>query len=625
MVPESGVPFLTDLKILTPGVTITPVFDPSVNTYGMDIPAGIDTVTLQPVKRDGQRLFVTLKSRGYTTVTKAVAEVTDTIMLTASDFEDNYVNMDLTICGDDAERTVTFRVNKWFSAAEMSKQSCRAQFHVTPQINFMNDPNGLVYDPTDGYWHMFYQYSPQYTMGQQSWAHVRSRDLVSWEQMPLALQVDDIGRMYSGSAVALTAEEAARPGLYDGIFADNAPGESRLILFYTNAGTDGKQRQMTAYSGDHGVTWTKYNGGKPIIDNDMSLSGNKFGDPKVFRIPEDTVNWYMVTIGKAQLFASSDLIRWTKVQDIRYIDGETYAEAPDGIIFSECPGLNPVTQEETGEQKWIYSGSDAFFVVGSMSLDADTGYYRWQAESRRIVPEGNFYMHGSPSHPENFGKYAGMTFYEDGTGMGRTIGISWIKDSLWVNGKQFSGYQTLPYEWKLKKNRSGGYAIINQPVEEVNALHGGTLFSADDRTVTPADGNILESVTGAFFDLQAEITPGSATSFGFKVRKGTEQEIVLSYSPSAEKMRLDVSQTVACYGSGVWQQSAELVNGRIRLRLLVDQGVVEAFGNDGEAAISTAVMTDNDKTGMEFFVEGGSVTLNILRIYRMNSIYTAHL
>ncbi|MBQ6946791.1 MAG: hypothetical protein IJN42_01990, partial [Clostridia bacterium] len=415
---------LADFEIKTEGVTITPAFDPDVNIYGMDIQGGIDSVVLKPVKKNAdQKIYYTLKNREYKTVTKAKTEVTDTITLTAEDFIENYVNMDLTVVSPGgSERTVTFRINKWFTAEELSEQPYRAQFHITPQINFMNDPNGMVYDPTDGYWHVHYQYSPQNTMGQQSWAHVRSKDLVSWEQMPLSLQVDDLGRIYSGSAISLTEEEAKNPAIYDGIFADNKEGESRLIAFYTNAGVDGLQRQCTAYSKDHGITWTKYEDGAPIIDNDQSISGGKFGDPKVFKIPGDNTHWYMVTIGKAQMFVSSDLIHWEKVQTLKYREEDSYTDATDGIINSECPGMNPVMLEGTDEVKWIYSGSDTFYVVGNMVKNETTGYYNWVAESARIPNESNYALYNVSNQPETYGKYAGMTFYEDGTGKGRTIG-----------------------------------------------------------------------------------------------------------------------------------------------------------------------------------------------------------
>ena len=41
------------------------------------------------------------------------------------------------------------KVNKMFSAAELSQEAYRPQFHFSPETNFMNDPNGLVYDPSN--------------------------------------------------------------------------------------------------------------------------------------------------------------------------------------------------------------------------------------------------------------------------------------------------------------------------------------------------------------------------------------------------------------------------------------------------------------------------------------------
>jgi len=613
---------LKDFEILTDGVTITPQFAPDVSIYAMDIRGGIDTVTLRPVKEEGvEKIFYTLKTREYKEITREQTEVTETITLTSEDFINNYVNMDLLLVSGDFERTITFRINKWFTNEELAAQKYRSQFHVTPQINYMNDPNGMVYDPTDGYWHLHYQYSPQISIGQQSWGHVRSKDLVNWEQMPVSLQVDDLGRMYSGSAISLTEEQAADPHIYDGIFNDNKAGESRLIAFYTNAGVDGKQRQCTAYSKDHGVTWIKYNGGQAIIDNDMSISGNKFGDPKVFRIPEDDEHWYMVTCGLAQMFVSADLIHWEKVQELRYTDGETYEETPSGIIRCECPGMNPVILEGTNETKWIFSGCDGFYVVGNMVKDETTGYYNWIAESRRIDNESNFLTLGGSSKGDTFGKYAGMTFYEDGTGKGRVIGVSFVYDGTVPIDKIHKSYQTLPYEWKLTKNSSGEYVIINAPVEEIDKLHGDLLFSAENRVVAENE-NILSDTTGILFDMETVIDMGDAEQVGVRVRKGASEEIELVYDALCNKLTVDVSSVRYKRQSGIFSQPLEMKNGKVKLRMIVDQGILEVFGNDGESSISTNALTDLENIGMEFFVRGGTVTVESMMIHDMKSMYS---
>lgn len=74
------------------------------------------------------------------------------------------MNVDVTIESNSFTSIVNFAVNKWTSTEDLANEEYRAQFHITPQSNFMNDPNGMVYDSTDGYWHVYYQYSTKTTL-----------------------------------------------------------------------------------------------------------------------------------------------------------------------------------------------------------------------------------------------------------------------------------------------------------------------------------------------------------------------------------------------------------------------------------------------------------------------------
>ena len=86
------------------------------------------------------------------------------------------------------------------NAATTYRERYRPQYHFTPAMNWMNDPNGMVY--YDGEYHLFYQYNPfGNKWGHMSWGHAVSPDLVHWEHLPVALQEENGVMVFSGSAV----------------------------------------------------------------------------------------------------------------------------------------------------------------------------------------------------------------------------------------------------------------------------------------------------------------------------------------------------------------------------------------------------------------------------------------
>ena len=81
----------------------------------------------------------------------------------------------------------------------------RPEFHVTGGIGWINDPNGFsVYK---GEYHLFHQYYPYKAIwGPMHWGHLKTRDFIRWERLPVALAPDmpyDKDGCFSGSAIEL--------------------------------------------------------------------------------------------------------------------------------------------------------------------------------------------------------------------------------------------------------------------------------------------------------------------------------------------------------------------------------------------------------------------------------------
>ena len=170
------------------------------------------------------------------------------------------------------------------SSENFDEEFYRPNFHFTPKSNWMNDPNGMFY--LNGTYHLYFQHYPDDNVwGPMHWGHATSRDLISWEEQPIALYPDELGFIFSGSAV---------------VDKDNTSGFGKdgitpVVAIYTyhnmngeKAGNNDFQTQGIAYSLDEGMTWTKYNE-NPVIKN----TGIKdFRDPKVIW-DSQTSKWIM--------------------------------------------------------------------------------------------------------------------------------------------------------------------------------------------------------------------------------------------------------------------------------------------------------------------------------------------
>lgn len=258
----------------------------------------------------------------------------------------------------------------------------RPYLGYSPEKNWMNDPNGLVY--YQGVYHLFYQYNPfGTTWGNMSWGHATSTDLVHWSEQPLAIPQDADADIFSGSIVV---DHDNTSGLGT---ADNPP----LVAMYTAAYKTGKQAQALAYSTDAGATWVKYSG-NPILDRDS----NNFRDPHMFWYDGGSAEnsyWVVVTVEATEhrvlLYRSDNLIDWTYLSDFGP------ANATAGIW--ECPDLFPLAVDgDPANTKWVMvvnlnpgavsGGSGGQYFVGDFDGTTFTSESTKPTDS---LPEGELF------------------------------------------------------------------------------------------------------------------------------------------------------------------------------------------------------------------------------------------
>ena len=233
--------------------------------------------------------------------------------------------------------------------------------HFTPQKGWMNDPNGPVF--FRGRYHLFFQHDPDSLIwDRMHWGHAVSDDLLHWEHLPMALFPDEMGDIYSGSAVVDLDNVS-------GLGSREAPA---LLLYYTSHHMETKrEQQCLAYSRD-GVTFAKYVG-NPIIQGKEHTPSR---DPHVFRNPVlGGFSMCFTTEKTIEFYHSEDLVTWKKTGALVLPD---YALA--GMI--ECPCMFPCKVEEVSEER-----EEAY---------GDTGIPCCEEESRYVlmmsmdIPEEEF-------------------------------------------------------------------------------------------------------------------------------------------------------------------------------------------------------------------------------------------
>ena len=473
-----------------------------------------------------------------------------------------------------------------------NREIFRPVYHHTPAYGWMNDANGLVFK--DGEYHLYFQYNPYGSVwGNMHWGHSVSRDLVHWQHLPVAIERDTMGHIFSGSCVVDARNDAGT-------------GTNNIIAFYTShrSTQPGHQRQVQcmAYSSDNGRTFTKYEG-NPIITPFDGLEN--FRDPKVFwYAPQE--KWVMIVSADKNMrfYESRNLKDWTYMSEW----GEGYGPQPNQF---ECPDFIQLPVDgDKQHMKWVmivninpgfvYGGSGTMYFVG------DFDGHRFTCDTK---PDCVKWLDWGKDH------YATVCFSNTGD---RTIAVPWMSNWQYANltpsKGQYRSANALPRELNLYTAADGQLLLSAAPVKELSSLRGkeekiGDFNLGEKRVEHVADN-------GAF-ELQFHMQPAAKGRTGVELSNAEGEKTVIYFDAENGRVVMDRAESgIVDFGKDIEPHQLETSSSR---RACVD-GLLH-FVNDfahatwapvPDLTAAHEVRIFADRSSIELFVDGGRVAMTNL-------------
>lgn len=465
----------------------------------------------------------------------------------------------------------------------------RNHYHLMAPIGWINDPNGFVY--YQGEYHLFYQYYPYDSVwGPMHWGHAKSKDLIDWEHLPVALAPTedyDADGCFSGSAIEK---------------------DGKLYLMYTgHLERDGVKREVQCMAvSEDGINFEKYAGNPVISDKELGAHGDirDFRDPKVFE--RDGVYYSVVAtktaekIGRILMFRSEDLLHW------EFFSVLLEGEAHQGVMW-ECPDLfeldgqavllmSPIEMAEDQYQFWNINSTVAF--IGSM--DWETGTF--QAANYHEIDQGLDF-------------YAPQTCLDD---QGQRIMVAWMQ--MWNRnmptndlGHKWAGSMTLPrilhvQDQRLVQTPVTGIVSYLEPLQVTETFELQDTYQLSDCLEEAVYLRMtLDLVRTNYFFIKIF---GNDSNF-FEIRYN-KQEALLTIDRS--QMDIAISgkeQRIMTSRSAV----VPLKDNQLCLELFKDTSSLELFANDHVSMTSTFFETEKL---IDLLLESdGSTRINSLEVGRV--------
>jgi len=460
----------------------------------------------------------------------------------------------------------------------------RPEYHFRAPAQWMDDPNGIIYH--NGYYHIMYslnpyssehragmiyktsakvwnQSHPDWTGGINVWGHARSKDLIHWEYLPIALYPSvEKGEHYIWFGCTVINDEGVPMAIYTSIGPEKRPEDSA--------------EQWAAIGDPDLIIWNPLPS-NPLVSDKIHGKEKilEWRDPFVFK---EYGRAFMILGGKLEKENGGDAVVVIYEAENKAYTSWKYR----GIIFRypdknlqsvECPNITKIND------KWVLliSPHDAVeYFIGKIDLQT----YKFLPEHRGIVDRST-----------NF--YATNLLHDD---KGRCL--MWGCIEGFTQTKGWNGCLSLPRVLGVTSNN----LLTQEPASELAKLRRQHFFQKD--RVLHNETQVVKKMRGNTFEIIAEFEKIEASTFGIKL-KYLENEI-----------------TITCNGDTVEVDDIKVPitreTNRIALYVFIDRSVIEVYVNRIEC-ITRVIPVCLKECEVIVFAYGGKVMMSTFDLWKLKT------
>lgn len=446
-----------------------------------------------------------------------------------------------------------------------AKDVDRPAYHFTPPANWMNDVNGPIF--YNGYYHIFYQHNPYNDFWQHMhWGHARSRDLIHWQHLPIALWPSyDKGELHCFSGCTILDARGIPMIFYTKVTYPEPQDESPFLWPLI------AHEQWAAIPGDSElISWQKHPA-NPILTLE-NQGGPEFEpnwrDPFIFKEMGRTFMLLGANINDratVPIYEAKDnsLLKWE-------YKGILYEEPRATTFFFECPNF--------------FKLGDRWYLI--YSAHRPVAYYsgRFNINNFKFIPDKK----GVIDYSSNF--YASNIMKDKD----RLLLYGWIKD--FKENMGWNGAMILPRT--ITSDNNGD--LIIYPVDETKLLRKSQLGSYNVK----ANNNIyrLRDAVGKKLEIEATFKNIKSSNFGITVFKDTERQSGLAIS---------IHNKMLTVGNVDIPISENIPVDEITLNIYLDNSVAEIFLNHGQAAITKVYYPSEKGNDVTVFSNNGTIDADV--------------